>query len=806
MTFDWDHWDKVASVVTGLITVAGLAWAFFKRLWPRIPVEASDRERWYKHLDAVADQARIEPSEGLEAGVTNAILAKTYVQLAVTLTKPEEVKSNPVPLATEDAIGVDIWELLRSRTEKVLFVLGKPGVGKTTLIHHMAAELTGLGRRGVARWIRARWRDRPNAGPFWIRLRDFVSKPDIVAALDAELWQPPAPYIVLVDGLDEVPGAQRHIVASWIAKRAGETDARWIVTSRPEGFEKLHVACCHLEVQPLDMSRIGALVRAHFQGEPEKAESLLDQIRRRETYYRFARNPLLLRMMVDLHRSGESAETRVELYRKILLAVLDRRQREKGVSPAIPGEDLLTVLGKVAWEMGDRLEVPEEELRRLIGRHTQARVDEWVQAAFHFFPGDTRRREFAHRSFQEYLAATAVPGGSAGTLLGRLEAHAGDGSFWNETTRFHAALSPERFRDVFDRCQAKHTTLLIACGLDIPSGSEWDAERARFNGWLEARLNDPDGWREAAKARLAVRLRSMEPRGDDAVEDTSLITNAELQLFLETEGGKKYIPVHWRVPRFPTGSGSLPALGVSFGCADALSSWLSEGDPHFRYALPSSDSAMARTNPGSFWSEGVGEIACAPQPAAADAARTALVRLALDFSPVTVALDVANARAHACDLAHARTCDLALDRARTRALDIHLELARHKARNLNLDVDLAIDLDLALDRDYSLLRLGTMLLTFAAMNGECLQGRDLTVQSARLGLPRHLVLWFTERGRQHRMYLEHRRTNLERARNLYLDLFLQTLILDQRRKGNPLFAPFEGILLVKKRRVQKTEQ
>ena len=171
----------------------------------------------------------------------------------------------------------------------------------------------------------------------------------MIAALDRELWEPAAPSIVLVDGLDEVPDAQRPAVAAWITKRASAGGRRWVVTLRPEGFEMLGVDCCYLEVQPLDLPRIEALVKAHFGDDPAKALTLIADIRRRETYYQFARNPLLLRMMVDLHRSGNSAETRVEMYRKILLSVLDQRMRDKHGQVTMDGEQLLEVLGKVAW-------------------------------------------------------------------------------------------------------------------------------------------------------------------------------------------------------------------------------------------------------------------------------------------------------------------------------------------------------------------------------------------------------------------------------------------------------------------------
>ena len=625
-----DQWDKVASIFGGLVLVISIVWNVLVRTVGPLRESRERRLQWRKHIQAIGRRAAVLPGEGLAKGETNALLSKTYVQLAVKSTALEKASRSPVAPSTHEFVSGDIWQLLRSRPETVLFVLGRPGVGKTTLIHHVAGELADLGGHRAVRVFRAWWRGRPDVGPFWIRLRDFVSDPDMIAALDRELWEPAAPSIVLVDGLDEVPDAQRPAVAAWITKRASAGGRRWVVTLRPEGFEMLGVDCCYLEVQPLDLPRIEALVKAHFGDDPAKALTLIADIRRRETYYQFARNPLLLRMMVDLHRSGNSAETRVEMYRKILLSVLDQRMRDKHGQVTMDGEQLLKVLGKVAWEMGERLEVTEDELRKMIDRHTRAPVEEQVRAAFHFFPGDKHRREFAHRSFQEYLAATEVSEVDPRDLFDRRTATKGKGSFWDETVRFYALLSPERFGRVFAHCQtAADPDLMIACGLEIPASEKWQVPRTKFTAWLNGQLNDPLGWRAAAEARLSVRLRSLEPRGGDAVADTSLVTHAELQLFLDTDTHGEHAPPHWTVPHFPAGTGAAPALGVSSRCAEAFGEWVSERDKAARYAVPAGpDEQSPMAESGSYWCRSEQGYSCWPLPATHDSARDALGRLA----------------------------------------------------------------------------------------------------------------------------------------------------------------------------------
>ena len=160
-----DQWDKVASIFGGLVLVISIAWNVMVRTVGPLRESRERRLQWRKHIQAIGRLAAVLPGEGLAKGETNALLSKTYVQLAVKSTALEKASRSPVAPSTEEFVSGDIWQLLRSRPETVLFVLGRPGVGKTTLIHHVAGELADLGGHRAVRVFRAWWRGRPDA-PF----------------------------------------------------------------------------------------------------------------------------------------------------------------------------------------------------------------------------------------------------------------------------------------------------------------------------------------------------------------------------------------------------------------------------------------------------------------------------------------------------------------------------------------------------------------------------------------------------------------------------------------------------------------
>ena len=103
---------------------------------------------------------------------------------------------------------------------------------------------------------------------------------------------------------------------------------------------------------------------------------------------------------------------------------------------------------------------------------------------------------------------------------------------------------------------------------------------------------DPEKQHIVAEALLVRRLRQMIQLNGETYGNTTLITCAEYQVFLDEQRaqGKYYQPDHWTGYRFPPGQGHAPVLGVRPTDASAFCKWLTakENGP-WRYRLPKED-------------------------------------------------------------------------------------------------------------------------------------------------------------------------------------------------------------------------
>jgi hypothetical protein len=153
--------------------------------------------------------------------------------------------------------SLSIWELLRrSRKDRAfrhMSILAKGGMGKTTLLRHIALI---YGQRKQRRY-RA-----PNLVPILLRLRYWVDelsseKPPTLPGLISNylvpaLWlenapTPPAQWVdkllkqgqalILLDGFDEIPPEHRPRVSHWIHRQMRQyAQSVFILTSRPAGY------------------------------------------------------------------------------------------------------------------------------------------------------------------------------------------------------------------------------------------------------------------------------------------------------------------------------------------------------------------------------------------------------------------------------------------------------------------------------------------------------------------------------------------------------------------------------------------
>jgi hypothetical protein len=361
---------------------------------------------------------------------------------------------------------LDIWKLLRqAQTDKAfrrIAVLAWGGFGKTTLLRHVAYTL-GRGEQGQ-HGVKARV-------PILLLLRehkaifgqaDIPDLPDLIRTKHlpslgraAELKLPPnwekevleqGRAIVMFDGFDELNPPDRRLAATWLNRQMSRySNSVFIITSRPRAYRDQPLTAQLDVAMPIWVRKFGAEKQRVFveqwyrcqermaAGERQETEAtkrealgaagqLMVQINDRPELQALATNPLLLNMIVTFHRLkpwGTLPSLRADLYREICqMQVVDRPQA-RGVETVLPGLETLAVLQRLALKMMQRgiERIGQEDLLPLVAGYLQAEaapgidpakfVEEVVNVS-EILVDQQEEYDFAHLSFQEYLAAAEI--------------------------------------------------------------------------------------------------------------------------------------------------------------------------------------------------------------------------------------------------------------------------------------------------------------------------------------------------------------------------------------------------------------
>ncbi|MET4927623.1 NACHT domain-containing protein, partial [Streptomyces sp. PSRA5] len=251
--------------------------------------------------------------------------------------------------------------------------------------------------------------------------------------------------LLLVDGVDEMPEADRARTKNWLLKLlAAYPRTAVVVTTRPTAVDDGWLSRKEFaEFQLLAMNQpdVTAFVRSWHTAarsitsrESERVEldgyeeQLLSALPRKQDLARLATNPLMCAMICALHRDrhGFLPESRMKLYGAALTTLLVRRDHERAVGAPeglkLSEEAQQKILQEIAYWM-IRNEIAEAEQRDVIGLISrllpampQVAAPEDAPMVFRFLlhrSGVLRAPtagsvDFIHRTFLDYLGARAA--------------------------------------------------------------------------------------------------------------------------------------------------------------------------------------------------------------------------------------------------------------------------------------------------------------------------------------------------------------------------------------------------------------
>ncbi|WP_327736721.1 NACHT domain-containing protein [Streptomyces nojiriensis] len=346
---------------------------------------------------------------------------------------------------------------------------GEAGSGKTTLIQWLAVTAAREHGDGLVPYVLP-LRTLTRHGERLPAPRDFLAGTPLAGEAPAG-WESRVlrggRALLLVDGIDEIPEAERDRARDWLADLiTAYPGNRWLVTSRPSAVRRDWLAAAdftEVALAPMGPDHVRAFIeRWHAAADhapAEYREQLLDSVARKPDLARLATNPLLCGLICALHRErrGFLPSGRKELYAAALSMLLDRRDRERGVRLRYLAEEpQLQLLQRLAYWLirNGRTEMDRSRAEALIADALPAVPAVGAlgdaRAVFgHFLERTGLLRaptvdtvQFVHRTFQDFLGArAALDEGSLGELTG----HADDDQ-WEDVIRMAVAQGRPRER------------------------------------------------------------------------------------------------------------------------------------------------------------------------------------------------------------------------------------------------------------------------------------------------------------------------------------------------------------------------
>jgi Predicted NTPase (NACHT family) len=394
--------------------------------------------------------------------------------------------------STKTANRIDGLTLVQSRPR--LFILGKPGAGKTTFLKYVALQ-TVNGKFGKV--------------PIFIGLKEWAdSGLDLMSFIEKQFaicgFPKASPFVeyildqgkavVMFDGLDEVrqEDDKRAVTISNIRDFTNKYfGCKCLITCRIAATDYTFEQFEYVEIADFTDEQIFTYARKWFDSDEEKYEAFAKVIKRPENrgLYEIASVPILLTLLcLSFNASLEFPHRRVEVYEEALDALLKTWDATRNIRrdeiyrnlTHTRKRQMLARLAAVTFQE-NKYFVPQAELanhivaflRTLPGTEVTTEIDgDSVLKAIEAHHGILSERarliySFSHLTFQEYFAAKAVVDDPSGrSLRGLLSADTVASDRWREVILMAASLMDsgdvffERFQDTIAQFASGFPNLL----------------------------------------------------------------------------------------------------------------------------------------------------------------------------------------------------------------------------------------------------------------------------------------------------------------------------------------------------------
>lgn len=370
-------------------------------------------------------------------------LGEIFVDVSVVRRAPAGVGDGLVDRAPESERR-KIWEFIEPAEPRTIALLGVPGGGKTTLLRYICSELSTrswrvkpVHRRRIPVLIELRKHADAILGGTELPAVVQAAIPPIRTSINVQEWWRDqlvkGRCVVLLDGFDEIVADEdRGAVASWINRQTvAFTRSKFVIASRAHGFQ-VHPPDRDLTVQVRSFTDdqvctfLGNWYRAEAKSsgnvDPRRAlaiaaaeaDDLFSRLAGNPNLHDLTVNPLLLSMIVRVHRTGRLPESRVDLYAEVCRVTLNPPPETDPLGSRMSGHERLRALAKLAADfMRNRTTIEDlirirQVLRMINSPNGGITVEQFLDYAVRtgiLVKDRQDRYSFAHLTFQEYLCA-----------------------------------------------------------------------------------------------------------------------------------------------------------------------------------------------------------------------------------------------------------------------------------------------------------------------------------------------------------------------------------------------------------------